>query len=84
MLPMLPLFKAMWRGWQGFAHRLIKAQNWFLMALVYWLALAPVAVMMKLGGSTLLDRSLGDDGAESLWNDRGDGPYTMDKSQHMS
>jgi len=84
MLTMLSLFKTLWRKWQSFAHRLIKAQNWFLMSLVYWLALAPVAIAMKLKGSVLLDRSLGEDGAESLWNEREDSVYTMDKSQHMS
>ena len=81
---MLGLFKIIWRHWKGFAHKLIKAQNWFLMALVYWGAVAPVAVMMKLRGRRLLDRTLGDESADSFWVPREDGPYTMDRSQHMS
>jgi hypothetical protein len=81
---MLGLFKVIWRRWKGFAHLLIKAQNWILMALVYWGAVAPVAIMMKLSRRPLLDRSLGDEGAESFWIPREDGAYTMDRSKHMS
>ena len=81
---MLNLYKQIWRGWKGFAHRIIAAQNWFLMAMVYVTAVAPVAVMMKLFRRPLLDRSLGDEGAESYWIPREDGPYTMEKSKHMS
>lgn len=81
---MLGTFKVIWLGWKRFSHKLISAQNWFLMSLVYWLALAPVAVMMKLRRARLLDRGLGDEGAESFWIEREDGAYTMDRSQHMS
>jgi len=81
---MLDLYKQIWRGWKAFAHRLIAAQNWFLMAMVYVTAVAPVAIMMKLFRRRLLDRSLGDESAESFWIERDDGPYTMEKSQHMS
>jgi hypothetical protein len=81
---MLNLFKQIWRGWKGFTHKIIAVQNWFLMAVVYITAVAPVAIMMKLFRRELLDRGLGDEDAESYWIPREDGPYTMEQSQHMS
>ena len=81
---MLTLFKQIWRGWKRVTHKIIAAQNWFLMAMVYITAVAPVAILMRLFARPLLDRSLGDEDAESYWIPREDGPYTMEKSQHMS
>ncbi len=81
---MLGTFKVLWRGWKRASHRLISAQNWLLMALVYWLALAPVALLLRLRRAQLLDRGPGEPGAESFWIPRGDGAYTLDRSQHMS
>lgn len=81
---MLTLFKAIWRRWKGFAHRLISAQNWFLMCLVYWGSVAPIAILMKTFAKPLLDRGLGPDDASSFWIDRDDGPMTMEQASHMS
>ena len=64
---MLDGMKAVWRHWKAFAHALIRAQNWFLMALVYWLAVGPVAVIYKLMRPDSTDRGLGDPAAQSHW-----------------
>jgi len=63
----LNTMKTIWQGWKRFAHRLIAAQSWALMALTYWVAVSPVAVMMKLTKQELTDRSLGDPDSETYW-----------------
>ena len=84
ILLMLTLFKFLWRKWKGFTHHLMAVQNWVLMAFTYCIAVAPVAICFKLVGRKLLDRGLGEPEAESLWLERDDGPYTMERGRHMS
>ncbi len=81
---MLVLYKAIWRRWKGFAHRLISAQNWVLMCAVYWGSVAPIAVLMRVFAAPLLDRGLGADDATSFWIDKSDGPLIMDRAKYMS
>ena len=56
----LTLMKTIWRRWKGVAHGIIRAQNWTLMAITYFVAVGPVAVIMRLKHKDLTDRGLGD------------------------
>ncbi len=80
---MLALMKSVWRAWKGFAHKIIAAQNWLLMAWVYFFAVAPVALVLKLIGKPLVRRPLIDAQADSYWEDKTDGPLTMDRAARM-
>jgi hypothetical protein len=63
----LRLMKTIWRRWKGVAHAIIHAQNWFLMAVAYVVAVSPVAVILRLYHRDLTDRGLGDEEAGSYW-----------------
>ena len=80
---MLALMKSVWRAWKGLAHRIIKAQNWILMAWVYCFAVAPVALVLKLIGHSLVRRPAIDTQVETYWEERRDGPLTMDRAARM-
>jgi hypothetical protein len=80
---MLATMKTIWRAWKGLAHRIISVQNWVLMAWVYIFAVAPVAIFMKLFGQKLVKRPVIDPEADSYWQDKPDGPLTMDRAQRM-
>ena len=75
--------KGIWRGWKRFAHKLISAQNWLLMALVYWFAVMPVAVFLKLIGHKLINTPAKDDSVDSYWEPRDDGGMDMGRAQRM-
>ncbi len=64
---MLNLMKALWRRWKRFAHAIIRGQNWLVMAIAYVVAMGPVALIMRLKSSDLIDRGLGDPDADSYW-----------------
>ena len=64
---MLHIMKALWRRWKGFAHSIIRAQNWLIMAMAYLIAMGPVALVMRLKSNDLIDRGLGDPEARSYW-----------------
>ncbi len=57
---MLALMKTIWKGWKGFAHKLVAGQSWFLMAIVYIFAVGPVSLFIKLDASRRLDRGPAD------------------------
>ncbi len=57
---MLRFLKRVWRGWKSFAHGLIKAQSWLLMAFAYVVALAPVALVFKISRPDPLDEKPAD------------------------
>ena len=65
---MLGLLKALWRRWKALAHGIIHVQNWIVMAVAYLVGMGPVAVIMRMRGSDLLDRGPGDAEAESHWS----------------
>ncbi len=75
--------KAIWRGWKRFAHRLISAQNWLLMALVYWFAVMPVALGLRILRHRLVQPVNQDADADSYWEPRSDGPLDMARAQRM-
>ena len=62
---MLAILKLVWRKWKAFAHGLVAAQSWLLMAVAYWIAVMPVAVFFKLFRPDSLDRGLGEPGAST-------------------
>ncbi|MCB9795607.1 MAG: hypothetical protein H6741_23130 [Alphaproteobacteria bacterium] len=80
---MLALMKKVWRAWKGLAHHIITAQNYILMSLVYVLAVAPVAIVLKLTGHPVVKAppEPGPDG--SFWEPRTDGPMTMERANRM-
>ena len=63
---MLATLKLIWRKWKAFAHGLVAAQSWLLMAVAYWTAVMPVAVFFKLFKPDPLDRGLGEPDAGTL------------------
>lgn len=63
---MLALMKTIWRGWKGFAHKLVAGQSWLLMALVYIFAMGPVSLFVKLNPARRLDRDPPPEGATSF------------------
>lgn len=80
---MLDLMKTVWRAWKGIAHRIITAQNWILMSLVYVVAVAPVALVLRVVGKQVVKppQPPGEDG--SFWEPLEDGPMTMDRANRM-
>lgn len=75
--------KAIWRAWKGVAHRIIQAQNWLLMSIVYWLALAPVALAIRLSGHKVVPTEPGPDAGGSFWTPRSDGVMGMERANRM-
>ncbi len=63
----LRLMKTIWRRWKDLAHGIIRGQNWFLMAVAYFVAVGPVAVVMRLIHKDMTDRGLGDEQCGSYW-----------------
>ncbi len=51
------------------------------MALVYVLAVAPVAILLKLFRHEMLDKSLPDPEAKSYWVEKTDGPLTLERAR---
>ncbi len=60
---MLSLLKTLWRGWKGFAHKLVAGQSWLLMAIAYIVAMGPASIFIKLNKERRLDRAPADPGA---------------------
>ncbi|MCB9764894.1 MAG: hypothetical protein H6739_34275 [Alphaproteobacteria bacterium] len=80
---MLPLMKRIWRAWKGLAHRIITAQNYVLMAIVYWVALAPVALVLKLVRHEVVPAAPEQDPEGSFWQQRRVPPLDMDRASRM-
>ena len=78
---MLYLMKALWRRWKRFAHAIIRAQNWIVMAIAYVVAMGPVSFIMRLRSRDLIDRGLGDPGATSYWIPMNDPQQDIRRSQ---
>jgi hypothetical protein len=62
---LLALMKRLWAGWKAFAHGLVAAQSWLLMAFAYVIAVAPVALAFKLFRPDPLDRGPADPTAKT-------------------
>lgn len=75
--------KRIWRVWKGLAHRIIQAQNWLLMSIVYWLALAPVAVALRLTGHKPVPPTPEPAPDGSFWIPRQDGAMGMERATRM-
>ena len=80
---MLRTMKVIWRRWKGFAHRLVNAQNRFLMGVVYVVAVAPVALVFRLLGTQLIDRAAADPDAETFWVPRAEPQLDMKRASRM-
>tara|TARA_B100001250_G_scaffold343963_1_gene312807 strand:+ start:356 stop:604 length:249 start_codon:yes stop_codon:yes gene_type:complete len=78
---LIRFFKGLWRREKAFLHGILKLQNWILMALVYVLAVAPVAILLKLFRHEMLDKSLPDPEAKSYWVEKTDGPLTLERAR---
>lgn len=39
----------LWQGWKRLAHRAAEIQAFVLLTIVYWLIVAPIGAMLKLG-----------------------------------
>ena len=79
---MLALMKRIWRGWKRVAHKIISAQNFVLMSGVYWFAVAPVALTLKLIRFKLLRTPVQNDEDESYWEKK-EGVLSMDRASRM-
>ena len=74
---MLELFKRLWIGWNDRVVRnILRAQNAVLMTVVFVLALAPVAILLRLAGRRMLDRGPAPNSA-TFWQARSGKPMTM-------
>ena len=80
---MLSLFKRLWWLWKGLAHELISAQNWVLMAFVYWVAVAPIAVIFKLIQRRPADEIAEPATTDTFWIERSAPPLTMKRAKRM-
>jgi hypothetical protein len=80
---MVCLFKSMWRWQHAFLRAVIGLQNWVLMALVYVVAIAPVAVVMKFLHPNLLYRGESEEGRDTHWIPRDDEPMDMERARRM-
>lgn len=80
---MVRLFKSMWRWQHAFLQALIGLQNRVLMALVYVVAIAPVAVIMKILPRDLLYRGETEPGRDTYWIPRDDEPMDMERARRM-
>ena len=57
---------AVYRGWKAFFERLGHIWSIVLLSIIYFIAVGPVALGMKLAGSDLLDLGLGREA--SFWH----------------
>lgn len=78
---MLAVLKTIWRNWKRGVHGINAGISWTLMSFVYWTAVMPVALFMKLTGRQLLDRGLGDPAAKTFWLPPRSEPQDIRRSQ---
>ncbi len=83
--PPFPLvaLKTAWRGWKAGVHGINGAISLTLMSVVYWGALAPVALGFKLFKPDPTDRGLGDPRADSFWTPVRITPQDLRRCQRM-
>lgn len=75
--------KRIWRGWKRLAHHIVSAQNFVLMSVVYWFALAPVAVALKLVGKKVIAPPPEKDAQGSFWRPRAAPGYDLQRANRM-
>ena len=61
--------KRIWWGWKGLVHRLNAFISFVLMAFVYVVAVAPVALGFRIFRPDPTDRGLGDPERTSFWQE---------------
>ncbi len=64
---MLEIFKQLWVGWNRGIRAVMRVQSQAIMAMAYFLAIGPIAVLFRLTGRTLLDRGPAQADARSFW-----------------
>lgn len=77
---MLELFKQMWAGWNRGIRGILWLQNTVLMTVAWVVAIAPVALVLKLMGRSMLDKAAADRAAPSYWNRRDPAPMDMGRA----
>jgi len=80
---MVALFKSMWRWQHAFLHAVIGLQNWVLMALVYVIAVAPTAVVLKILQRDLMFRGETEAGRDTYWIPRDEKTFDMERARRM-
>ncbi len=80
---MVRLFKSMWRWQHAFLRAVIGLQNWVLMAVVYVIAIAPVALVLKVLQQDLMFRGETEPGRDTYWIPRKDEPFDMERARRM-
>jgi hypothetical protein len=76
-------FKQLWARWQGVSHRILDVQNMALIAIAYVVGVGPVALVMRLAGTRLLDNGPADPQARSYWLPRSGRPMSMDEANRQ-
>jgi len=80
---MLELFKRMWAGWNVGVRKLVAGQNALIMSVAYVVGLGPVALALRVGGRTMLDRAPADPSAPTYWLPRRSRASTMEEANRM-
>lgn len=80
---MLELFKRLWVGWnERVVRNILRVQNAVLMTLVFVVALAPVALLLKGMRRPMLDRGPAPK-VQSFWHPREGRPMTMKEASRQ-
>jgi hypothetical protein len=64
---MLEIFKQLWVGWNRGIRAVMRVQSQAIMAVAYFFAIGPIALLFRLAGRTLLDRGRAPPNARSFW-----------------
>ncbi len=80
---MLEGFKRLWIGWNRVARGILTAQNWVAMTFAWIVGIGPVAIVLRVLGTDLLDRQTLSEKRASHWRSRTDGPLDMKRAQRM-
>lgn len=75
------LLLTLWRGWKRALHGLNGAISAVLMSVVYWTAVAPVALVMRATQGDIMDRGLGQRGGATAWLPPRSGRQDVRRSQ---
>ena len=67
--------------WMKFAHLLGKLNSYLFLTLFYWILIGPAALVLKLLGKDLLDRS--PKKKHSYWVDKQRDPQTLERSKRQ-
>jgi hypothetical protein len=66
----------LWQRWKRLAHRAAEIQAFIVLTILYWLVVAPIGALQKLGGTAASD---------ATWKTRSPrGTVTMDEARRQS